>query len=107
MTNNSSFSATVQLQVLLELNSRTKQNGHARLDKDIRSIQANMRDVSNRIDVLMDERMSGNVSDAMFKQLMAKYEEQQNDLASSLSESKSAQSVVKDDTETSAPDGAL
>ena len=87
------------LQVLLELNDRTKQNGHARLDKDIRSIQADMKDVSNRIDLLLDERMNGNVSDAMFKKLMAKYEEQQNDLASSLSELKAEQSVVKDDTE--------
>lgn len=87
------------LQVLLELNSRTKQNGQARLDKDIRSIQADMKDVSNRIDLLLDERMSGNVSDAMFKQLMAKYEAQQNELTSSLSELKAEQSVVKDDTE--------
>lgn len=87
------------LQVLLDLNSRTKQNGHARLDKDIRSVQANMKDVSNRIDLLMDERMSGNVSDAMFKQLMAKYEAQQSELMSSLSELKAEQSVVKDDTE--------
>jgi len=87
------------LQVLLELNSRTKQNGYAKLDKDIRGIQAEMKDVSNRIDLLLDERMSGNVSDAMFKQLMAKYEARQNELMSSLSELKAEQSVVKDDTE--------
>lgn len=47
----------------------------------------------------MDERMSGNVSDAMFKQLMAKYEAQQSELVSSLCEMKAEQSVVKDDTE--------
>lgn len=87
------------LQVLLELNSRTKQNGHARLDKDIRGIQANMKEMSNRIDLLMDERLEGNVSDTMFKQLMAKYEARQNELMSSLSELKAEQSVVKDDTE--------
>ena len=87
------------LQVLLDLNSRTKQNGHAKLDKDIRSVQANMKDVSNLIDLLLNERMSGNVSDAMFKQLMAKCEDQQSELTSSLCELKAEQSVVKDDTE--------
>jgi hypothetical protein len=87
------------LQVLLELNSRTKQNGCTKLDKEIRGIQVDMKDLSNRIDLLLDERMGGNVSDAMFKQLMAKYEEQQNDLVSSLSELKAEQSFVKDDTE--------
>jgi uncharacterized phage infection (PIP) family protein YhgE len=86
------------LKVLLELNSRTKHNGYAKLDKAIRSIQAEMKDVSNRIDLLLDERMSGNVSDAMFKQLMAKYEEQQSDFASSLSELRAEQSAAKDDT---------
>jgi hypothetical protein len=30
----------------------------------------------------MDERMGGNVSDAMFKQLMAKYEAWQNEVVS-------------------------
>ena len=76
------------LQVLLELNSRTKLNSNAQLDKQIQSVQANMKGVSSRIDLLLDERMSGNVSDAMFKQLMAKYEAKQNELASSLSELK-------------------
>jgi len=53
------------LQILLELSSRTKQNGHAKLDKVIRSVQAEIKDVSGRIDLLMDERMGGNVSDAI------------------------------------------
>ena len=43
--------------------------------------------------------MGGNVSDAMFKHLMAKYEVQQNQLMSSLSELKAMLSAVKDDTE--------
>ena len=87
------------LQVLLDLNSRTKQNGHAKKNKVIRGIQAEVKDVSNRIDLLLDERMSGNVSDAMFKQLMAKYESRQNELASGLSELKAEQSIVKNDTD--------
>ena len=87
------------LQVLLELNSRTKVNSNAQLDKDIRSIQANMKDVFNRIDLLLDERLDGNVSDGMFKQLMAKYEAKQNELVSSLSELKAEMAVVRDDTE--------
>jgi L-rhamnose isomerase len=48
--------------------------------------------------LLLDERMGGNMSDAMFKQLMAKYEARQNELASNLSELKGQKSVVKDDT---------
>ena len=87
------------LKVLLELNSRTKVNSNAQLDKQIRSVQANMKDVSNRIDLLLDERLDGNVSDGMFKQLMAKYEAKQNELAVSLSELKAELAVVKDDTE--------
>ena len=87
------------LQVLLELNSRTKANSNAQLDKQIQSVQANMKGVSSRIDLLLDERMSGNVSDAMFKQLMAKYEAKQNELALRLSELKAELAVVKDDTE--------
>ena len=47
----------------------------------------------------MDERMSGNVSDVMFKQLMTKYEAQQSELMSSLCAMKAEQAVVKDDTE--------
>ena len=87
------------LQVLLELNSRTKLNSNAQLDKQIQSVQANMKGVSSRIDLLLDERMSGNVSDAMFKQLMTKYETKQNELKSNLSELRAEQSIVKDDTE--------
>ncbi len=45
------------------------------------------------------DRMVFLLADVMFKQLMAKYEAQQNQLMSSLSELKAEQSVVKDDTE--------
>lgn len=87
------------LKALLDLNSRTKLNSNAQLEKQIRSVQANMKDVSSRIDLLIDERLSGNVSDAMFKKLMTKYEAKQNELSSSLSELKTELAVVKEDTE--------
>jgi hypothetical protein len=87
------------LEVLLDLNKGTKLNSNTRLDKQIRIVQASLRENSNRIDLLIDERFSGNVSDAMFKELMAKYESKKDELSSRLSELKAELSVVKDDTE--------
>ncbi len=86
------------LSVLLDLNSRTKLNSNAQLDKQIRKHQAEQKEIENRIDVLLDERVYGNVSDAMFKKLMAKYEAKQNELTETLSELKVKLAAVKDDT---------
>ncbi len=87
------------LQLLLELNGRTRQNSNAQLDKQIKSTQSVMKNNSSRIDLLLDERLNGNVSDDMFKNLMVKYESNQKELSNKLSELKAELSIVKDDTE--------
>ncbi len=87
------------LQLLLELNGRTRQNSSSQLDKQIMSTQATIKNNSSRIDLLLDERLNGNVSDDMFKNLMAKYESNQKELSNKLSELKAELSIVKDDTE--------
>ncbi len=54
-----------------------------------------MQGIAPKINVLLEQMVNGNVADSMFKQLMAKYEAQQNDFTSSLCELKAEQSVVK------------
>ena len=58
-----------------------------------------MKDVSNRIDLLLDERLDGNVSDGMFKQLMAKYESEAERACFELVRTEGGTAVVRDDTE--------
>ena len=87
------------LQLLLDLNGRTRQNNNAQLEKQICSTQSAMKTNSSRIDLLLDERLNGNVSDDMFKSLMVKYESNKKELSNKLSELKAELSIVKDDTE--------
>ena len=48
---------------------------------------------------MLEQKISGNISDSMFKKLIAKYEDKQNTLNTELSELKAELSIVKDDTQ--------
>lgn len=87
------------LKVLLDLNSKTKQKSHTKLEKRIATIKATMRETANRIDLLVDERFSGNISDDMFKSLMNKYENKQSGLSESFLGLKAELALVTDNTQ--------
>lgn len=86
------------LSLLLELNSRTKLDNYSILERKAKSIENNLKDTSNKLDVLVNEKVEGNISGAMFKKLMAKYEGKQNEFNDTMLELKAKLTIVKDDT---------
>ena len=68
------------------------------IERKVKSIEIGLKDISNKIDVLVNEKVEGNISGAMFKNLMAKYEGKQNEINENMSELRAKLSIVKDDT---------
>ncbi|MBT3319937.1 MAG: recombinase family protein [Clostridia bacterium] len=93
------MSSDEMLSLLLNLNGRTKLKSNVMLESKIKTVNSNLKGVSNKIDVLLEQKISGNISDSMFKKLMIKYEDRQNALNIELSELKAEFSIVKDDTQ--------
>ncbi len=85
------------LKKLIGINSNIKLRSNSLLEKQIRKTNRELQGISPKIDVLIDQMANGNISDAMFKELMNQYEQKQIELSEKLAEQKAEFSVIRND----------
>jgi seryl-tRNA synthetase len=92
-----SFYEDEMLEKLININSNIKLKNNSFLEKQIRRTNRELQGINPKIDVLIEQMASGNVSEQMFKKLINQYEQKQNELSEKLKEQKAELSKIKDD----------
>ena len=92
-----SFYEDEMLEKLIDINSNINLKNNSFLEKKIRRTNRELQGISPKIDVLIEQMASGNVSEQMFKKLINQYEQKQNELSEKLKEQKAELSKIKDD----------
>lgn len=85
------------LKKLIGINSNIKLKNNSFLEKQIRRTSREFQGITPKIDVLIEQMVNGNISEAMFKKLMNQYEQKQIELSEKLTEQKAELSAIKDD----------
>ena len=90
--------ADALLEKLLEINDRMKSRSGMLIEKQLKKVERELQGIAPKTDALLEQLVSGNVSEAMFKKLMSGYEDKQEQLDKQRINLKAELSAVRDDT---------
>ena len=90
--------ADALLEKLLEINDRMKSRSGMLIEKKLKKVERELQGIAPKTDALLEQLVSGNVSEAMFKKLMSGYEDKQEQLDKQRINLKAELSAVRDDT---------
>ena len=89
--------ADALLKNLLEINDRMKSRNGMLVEKQLQKVERELQGIAPKTDALLEQLLNGNVSEAMFKKLMSRYETKQEQLSEQRIELKTALGAVRDD----------
>lgn len=90
--------ADALLEKLLEINDRMKPRSGMMVELRLQKVERELQGITPKIDVLLEQMVNGNVSEAMFKKLMSGYEKMQEELSSQRIALKAELNEIRDDT---------
>ena len=83
---------------LIEINNRIKANNGTLIEKQLQKAERDLISLASKIDVLIEQIASGNISESMFKKLMNGYETKHEELSEKRTSLKSELNEVIDNT---------
>jgi len=84
---------------LISINNRLKNKSDGHIERKIRKTTKELQAIKPKVDVLLSQMVSGNISETMFKQFMSEYEAKQISLNQELIEFKAETSNARADTD--------
>ncbi len=90
--------ADALLDKLLKINDRMKSRSGMVAEQRLQRVEREHQGIAPKIDVLLEQMISGNVSEVMFKKLMNGYEEKQEELSNQRIALKAELNEIRDDT---------